>query len=87
MWRWSEELAAGPADVFLATLEDIWLEREPQNVPGTFGDEAPNWRRRMSSTWPRSPRPARAARCSRPSPPPAAAESIGDYSTSGSGQP
>jgi 4-alpha-glucanotransferase len=47
MWRWSEELAAGPADVFLATLEDIWLEREPQNVPGTFGDEAPNWRRRM----------------------------------------
>ncbi|HEU5055448.1 MAG TPA: 4-alpha-glucanotransferase [Kofleriaceae bacterium] len=47
MWRWSEELAAGPADVFLATLEDIWLEREPQNVPGTFGDEAANWRRRM----------------------------------------
>ena len=48
MWRWSEELAAGPADVFLATLEDIWLEREPQNVPGTFGDEAPNWRRRLA---------------------------------------
>jgi 4-alpha-glucanotransferase len=47
MWRWSEELAAGPADVFLATLEDIWLEGEPQNVPGTYGDEAPNWRRRM----------------------------------------
>lgn len=47
MWRWSEELAAGPADVFLATLEDIWLEREPQNVPGTFGDDSPNWRRRM----------------------------------------
>ena len=47
MWRWSEELAAGPADVFLATLEDIWLEREPQNVPGTYGDEAANWRRRM----------------------------------------
>lgn len=47
MWRWSEELAAGPADVFLATLEDIWLELEPQNVPGTFGDEAANWRRRM----------------------------------------
>lgn len=47
MWRWSEELAAGPADVFLATLEDIWLEPEPQNVPGTFGEEAANWRRRM----------------------------------------
>jgi 4-alpha-glucanotransferase len=47
MWRWSEALAAGDADVFLVTLEDIWLEREPQNVPGTFGDEAPNWRRRM----------------------------------------
>ena len=47
MKRWSEELAAGPADVALLTLEDLWLEREPQNVPGSSGDEVPNWRRRM----------------------------------------
>lgn len=43
--RWTEELAAGPADVVFVTLEDIWLEREPQNMPGT-GDEVPNWRRK-----------------------------------------
>jgi 4-alpha-glucanotransferase len=47
MRRWIEELASGPADVVFITLEDLWLEREPQNVPGTGDDEHPNWRRRM----------------------------------------
>ncbi len=46
MRTWTEQLAAGPADVVFVTLEDLWLEREPQNVPGT-GEEQPNWRRRM----------------------------------------
>jgi 4-alpha-glucanotransferase len=46
MRQWTEQLAGGPADVLFVTLEDLWLEREPQNVPGT-GEELPNWRRRM----------------------------------------
>ncbi|HUS67097.1 MAG TPA: 4-alpha-glucanotransferase [Kofleriaceae bacterium] len=50
MHRWTDEMAAGGADVVLLTVEDLWLEREPQNVPGTSGDEAPNWRRRMART-------------------------------------
>jgi 4-alpha-glucanotransferase len=29
----------------LVTLEDLWLEDRPQNVPGT-STERPNWRRR-----------------------------------------
>jgi 4-alpha-glucanotransferase len=39
-----QHLAAGPAQVLMVTLEDLWLEREPQNVPGT-GDDWQNWRR------------------------------------------
>jgi 4-alpha-glucanotransferase len=27
-------------------MEDLWLEQEPQNVPGTLRDE--NWRRQAS---------------------------------------
>jgi 4-alpha-glucanotransferase len=38
-------LAAGPARLVLATLEDLWGETQPQNVPGTWL-ERPNWRRR-----------------------------------------
>ncbi len=38
-------LAAGPADLVLVNLEDLWGEILPQNVPGT-GAEEPNWRRR-----------------------------------------
>lgn len=38
-------LAAGPADVLLVSLEDLWLEERPQNVPGTTGDA--NWRGRL----------------------------------------
>jgi 4-alpha-glucanotransferase len=44
--RW---LAASPADVVLITLEDLWLEQKPQNVPGT-SHERPNWRRRLRHT-------------------------------------
>jgi 4-alpha-glucanotransferase len=32
----------------LANVEDLWLETEPQNVPGTTGDERPNFRRRIA---------------------------------------
>jgi 4-alpha-glucanotransferase len=39
-------LAASDAQVALITLDDLWLEREPQNIPGT-GWERPNWRRKM----------------------------------------
>lgn len=38
-------IAAGPARLVLVNLEDLWLERKPQNVPGTSG-EYPNWRRK-----------------------------------------
>lgn len=38
-------LAASRARLMLVNLEDLWLETEPQNVPGT-GNERPNWRRR-----------------------------------------
>jgi 4-alpha-glucanotransferase len=40
-------LAAGEAGFVLATLEDLWQAREPQNVPGTWR-EKPNWRRRTA---------------------------------------
>ncbi len=40
-----EFIASGEAGFLLATLEDIWQTREPQNVPGTWR-EKPNWRRR-----------------------------------------
>ncbi|MDR5683263.1 MAG: 4-alpha-glucanotransferase [Armatimonadota bacterium] len=39
-------LAASAARCVLVSLEDLWLETEPQNVPGTR-DEYPNWRRRL----------------------------------------
>ncbi|WP_253260362.1 4-alpha-glucanotransferase [Moorella sp. E308F] len=38
-------LAASRAQLLLVNLEDLWLEREPQNVPGT-GNRYPNWRRK-----------------------------------------
>jgi len=38
-------LAGGTFPVAIATLEDLWLEREPQNMPGTW-NERPNWRRK-----------------------------------------
>jgi len=41
-----EELAASDARLVLVNLEDLWLEEEPQNEPGTTMDERPNWRRK-----------------------------------------
>lgn len=38
-------LAASRARLLSVNLEDLWLETEPQNVPGTQ-DEYPNWRRK-----------------------------------------
>lgn len=38
------DLARGPSEVVLFTLEDLWLESAPQNVPGTYL-ERPNWLR------------------------------------------
>ncbi len=38
-------LAASPAGLVMINLEDLWLERRPQNIPGT-GVERSNWRRR-----------------------------------------
>ena len=34
-----------PASMVLVNLEDLWLETEQQNVPGTT-DEYPNWQRK-----------------------------------------
>ncbi len=38
-------LARSRAAVVLVNLEDLWLETQPQNTPGTF-TERPNWRRK-----------------------------------------
>jgi 4-alpha-glucanotransferase len=38
------ELARSDASAVLVNLEDMWWEREPQNMPGTTA-EHPNWRR------------------------------------------
>jgi 4-alpha-glucanotransferase len=38
-------LSLSPAQFVLTNLEDLWLETQPQNVPGTWR-EKPNWRRR-----------------------------------------
>ncbi len=42
-------LAGSEAQLVLVTLDDLWLETVPQNVPGT-GWERPNWRRKMRRT-------------------------------------
>jgi 4-alpha-glucanotransferase len=44
-----KELAASKAGVVLVNLEDLWLEPEPQNVPGT-NHERPNWQRKARFT-------------------------------------
>lgn len=38
-------LAASSSPLVLVSLEDLWLEKKPQNVPGTW-KERPNWRRK-----------------------------------------
>ncbi len=40
-----EHLAASPARWLLVSLEDLWLETEPQNVPGP-GAEGESWGRK-----------------------------------------
>lgn len=42
---WLAHLAAGPVEHVLVSLEDLWLENEPQNTPGTW-QERVNWRRK-----------------------------------------
>jgi 4-alpha-glucanotransferase len=44
------ELAAGPAEFLLVSLEDLWGERLPQNTPGTV-EERPNWRRKAARSF------------------------------------
>lgn len=44
-----ELLASSEADFVLVNIEDLWLERRWQNVPGTT-DEHPNWRFRLAKT-------------------------------------
>jgi 4-alpha-glucanotransferase len=44
-----DHLAAGPARLVLADVEDLWLERLPHNRPGT-GPEAGNWQHRWART-------------------------------------
>ncbi|HEX2030457.1 MAG TPA: 4-alpha-glucanotransferase [Actinomycetota bacterium] len=39
------DLAASPAGTVIPSLEDLWLEPESQNAPGT--DDPANWRRKM----------------------------------------
>jgi len=43
--RWIGYLARSDARYVLVSLEDLWLEEKPQNIPGT-GPEKPNWKRR-----------------------------------------
>lgn len=50
-------LARGPAKMVLVDLEDLWLEKEPQNRPGT-GQEELNFRRRWAQLLPESSRSA-----------------------------
>jgi 4-alpha-glucanotransferase len=38
-------LSASPAETVIAGLEDLWLEPDPQNTPGTW-KERPNWVRK-----------------------------------------
>ena len=42
---WLCHLAGTTSALVLVNLEDLWLETEPQNVPGTW-DERPNWQRK-----------------------------------------
>ena len=42
-------LGRSDAASVVVTLEDLWAEDRPQNVPGT-GPEVPNWRRQMART-------------------------------------
>lgn len=52
-----EKLAKTRGKYFVVTLEDLWGEEAPQNIPGTW-KEYPNWRRKYAkkiSEWMESP--------------------------------
>jgi len=51
VWRALAYLAAGEAELVLATVEDLLHETRPQNLPGT-GSGQLNWRRRMAAGTP-----------------------------------
>ncbi len=45
--KYLDHLASSPAAMMMVNLEDLWLETERQNTPGTVSTEAhPNWRRK-----------------------------------------
>lgn len=43
-----DRMGRSDADLVLVNLEDLWLEREPQNVPGTTTATRPNFCRRFA---------------------------------------
>lgn len=52
-----EQMSKTQAKYFVVTLEDLWSEEEPQNIPGTW-KEYPNWRRKFDlriSEWTQNP--------------------------------
>jgi 4-alpha-glucanotransferase len=49
--RLLEELGSSQAGVVIATLEDLWAEHDPQNIPGTTAEHV-NFARRASATLP-----------------------------------
>jgi 4-alpha-glucanotransferase len=44
-------LGTSPARLIMVDLEDLWLEPEQQNHPGTYGRETKNFSRRCSKTF------------------------------------
>ena len=56
----TEDLARGPAEIMLVALDDLTLEPQPHNVPGTT-TQRPNWQRRVER-WADVLDPERAAR-------------------------
>jgi 4-alpha-glucanotransferase len=45
-----EWLGRSPSPLVIPWLEDLWLEPEQVNLPGTRSSERPNWQRPMSRT-------------------------------------
>ncbi len=50
MRAFSAYLGASEAEIAILTLEDLWMEDRPQNIPGTGPDLRPNWRRKLVPT-------------------------------------
>jgi len=48
--RWLLKLAASRARYLILNLEDLWLDENPQNVPGTTCQK-PNWKRKMRASF------------------------------------